>query len=191
MKIKSIVKSLILIAVVAAAVIAFFSYDVVESVTVADDIPHIQNISHVMKDNKTVELTISDTVMNVSDDVNKVKILIHQNQLKSTASYDIKNMKAVISLPKDVIIVSAICNDANERFPPKTSYLGNKLEVICSGTSDYLDVELVIQGNITFDPEVNLSYDLYGKGFRMLSRFLSQQQQLTITLQDDAVDAKR
>lgn len=188
MKVKTIVKSLILIVAVLAAVIAFFSYDVVENVTVVSEIPHIQTVSHLMKNHKTVDVTVSDYWENVSEDVYKLGLLIQQNQSSSTASYDVMNMKAVISLPKDTIIVTAICNDANERFEPRTSFLGNKLEIICESAIDYLDIELVVQGNITSDPEVELSYDLYGKGIRMLSHFIEQQQQIVISLQDSETE---
>lgn len=189
MKIKSFIKAFVLIAVVAAAVIAFFSYDVLETVEISNDVPHIQHISHAMKNGKTVEITVTDTMEQISDGVYKIKLLIRQNQLRTTADYTVRNMAAVLNLPNDAVILSATCNDANEQFQPQTSQIGNKAKLMCECTSDYLDIEMEVQGLFGFEPTLELSYDIYGRGIRTLSRFMGQHQQLTIDLLADDADA--
>lgn len=193
MKLKSVfavLKAVILVVVVVAAVIAFFSYDVIESVEIADDVPHVKTITHTMKNGRTMDVIVTDRMTVGRDGVYNIKLLIKQNHLKSTYEYNVRNMRAVLSLPKDAVIVSASCNDANEQFHPEIEEVGNRLHLTFACTSDYLDVDLKIEGLNSFEPTLDLYYDIYGNGLRVLSRFLGQQQRLELNLLDEEEEEK-
>ncbi len=173
------VKKLIAIGVVFVvtliAVIAVLSYDRIEEVgepeQVVDGVDYLLYSETVMKSGKSIELLCSYSLEPLSDDVYILKISLYQSETDD--SYVLKNMKASVQIPENVICRMASCSSGEEYSVPSVSYNDNGAVINCVG-GDRLEAEILLTGEIAPQVTVEATYDISGKIFSLFPRFLDE-----------------
>lgn len=134
-------------------------------------------LSHraVMSDGERTELWCSYSLEQLSEsgDVYILRFSLEQNEPENSG-YEIKNIRARLQLPEDVICRMAYCLDGAGVSEPLITYTENSETVIeCSGGLR-IETELTLTGKIGDTLDLDVTYDIAGKGLNFLSRDLDE-----------------
>ncbi len=129
----------------------------------------------VAPDGERIELLCDYSLeaLSETDSVYILRFSLHQVVEYPESNYSIKNILASLKLPEDVLCRIAYCLDGETAIKPTIYYDGNKAEINCSGDKQ-IEAEITLTGDIGKTVDLNVTFDLIGKGLNFLSRDLDE-----------------
>ncbi len=142
---------------------------------VVGDMDYLLSHYAVMKDGEKTELWCSYSLEQLTDDGDAyiLRFSLEQNQ-PADSDYKIQNIRARLQLPEDVICRMAYCMDGAGASEPIISYTENSDTVIkCSG-GQRIETEITLTGEIGDTLNLDVTYDIVGKGLKTFTRALDE-----------------
>lgn len=124
---------------------------------------NIWGISHEIGKEEKLELTITQNVSTISDDIYKVDLLINQAKNKN---YSIKNLYLSYIIDENDIIISNFYGIGNGEFKEGNISYKNGVAINCTNEGNYMQCTFIIKCNSAehlYDTNaIDLSYDIVG-----------------------------
>lgn len=180
MKGKKTAKIIIVVVIVIAVAVAALNVDALESVEPEKISPDVYEVVNHMKSGADTELGVSYMLKPLADGVYHLSVVISGQE---SGSYDIRNIRARLTIPGEPVSEYAACSvPGGYGSPPSVSYEGGSMIMSwdASGNSVTLDAFLLTGGEIA-SASLELTYDLRGRGLKLLNGFADN----TVTLEPE------
>lgn len=133
---------------------------------------NIWGISHEIEKKRKLELTISQNVSKISDDIYKVDLLINQAENKN---YFIENINLSYIINENDTLISNFYGIGNGEFKEGNISYNNGVSINCMNKENYMQCSFIIKSNSAehlYDPNaIDLSYDIVGHFPYIANRF--------------------
>ncbi len=142
---------------------------------VVEGMDYLLSHREVMPDGERTELLCSYSLEQLSQeyDVYLLKISLYQNDPENS-DYKIKNIRARLQLSEGVVCRSAYCSDGSAADKSIITFTEKGDTVIkCSG-GQTIDAELTLTGKIGSTLNLDVTYDIAGKGLKTFTRVLDE-----------------
>lgn len=177
-KMKKLFPIIVCILIVVIVLIQFLTVAKDIDTTVSTiDTTHI--ISHTIDKEDKVDVSVSYLVEEIGGGVYHVSVwamkdnIIQSPDVKASSKYRLENMSLTFDIKEgEKVAFSAVSDDCTLTREAKSIYV--------SSETGYIELDLIITGNIEEEHNLKVKYDIVGNGFNRLSRFENIEIPLTV-----------
>ncbi len=178
---KKIVVTIVFL-ILAVTFFSFLSFDTIETIEAKEREYGGYNITNQMKSGETINLSVSYSVKPLADDVYHIRVNIsEQNSTdidrKNTCKYySIRNICVEMSALGGPIVEYAAYSGTDKSHTsasgtPNISYNDDTMEISYETSGSSIALDMFVTGKLDLS-ELELTYDIKGKGVRILNSFI-------------------
>ena len=169
MKGKKTAKIIIVVVIVIAVAVAALNVDALESVEPEKISPDVYEVVNHMKSGADPELGVSYMLKPLADGVYHLSVVISGQE---SGSYDIRNIRARLTIPGEPVSEYAACSvPGGYGSPPSVSYEGGSMIMSWDASGGSASLDAFLTGEEIASASLELTYDLRGKGLKLLNGF--------------------
>ena len=170
MKGKKTAKIIIVVVIVIAVAVAALNVDALESVEPEKISPDVYEVVNHMKSGADPELGVSYMLKPLADEVYHLSVVISGQE---SGSYDIRNIRARLTIPGEPVSEYAACSvPGGYGSPPSVSYDGGSMIMSWDAGGNSVTLDAFLTGEEIASASLELTYDLRGNGLKLLNGFV-------------------
>lgn len=174
---KIIIVVVIVIAVAALGAVAALNVDALESVEPEKISPDVYAVVSHMKSGADPEINVSYMLKPLADGVYHLNVVISGRE---SGSYSVNNLRARLIIPGEPVSEYAACSvPGGYGSPPSVSYDGGSMIMSWDASGGSANLDAFLTGEEIASASLELTYDLRGKGLKLLNGFVDN----TVTLE--------
>lgn len=176
-RLKAVIGAAIAVALAAAVITAVINIDSLESVETDETSPVGYTVISHMKSGADPELGVSYMLKPLADEVYHLSVVISGRE---SGSYDISNIRARLTIPGEPVSEYAACSvPGGYSAPTSVSYDGGSMIMSWDASGGSANLDAFLTGEEIASASLELTYDLRGKGLKLLNGFVDN----TVTLE--------
>lgn len=178
-RLKAVICAAIAVALAAAVITAVINIDSLESVETDETSPVGYTVISHMKSGADPELGVSYMLKPLADGVYHLNVVISGRE---SGSYDISNIRARLTIPGEPVSEYAVCSvpgGYGHSAPTSVSYDGGSMIMSWDASGGSASLDAFLTGEEIASASLELTYDLRGKGLKLLNGFVDN----TVTLE--------
>ena len=170
MKGKKTAKIIIVVVIVIAVAVAALNVDALGSVEPEKISPDVYEVVNHMKSGADPELGVSYMLKPLADGVYHLSVVISGQE---SGSYDIRNIRARLTIPGEPVSEYAACSvPGGYGSPPSVSYEGGSMIMSWDAGGNSVTLDAFLTGEEIASASLELTYDLRGNGLKLLNGFV-------------------
>ena len=178
-RLKAVIGAAIAVALAAAVITAVINIDSLESVEPEKISPDVYEVVNHMKSGADPELGVSYMLKPLADGVYHLSVVISGQE---SGSYDIRNIRARLTIPGEPVSEYAACSvPGGYGSPPSVSYDGGSMIMSWDASGNSVTLDAFLTGEEIASASLELTYDLRGRGLKLLNGFADN----TVTLEPE------